>query len=116
MEDQTADLASDGKLDLTSDPEPTSARSEPSLERYNPDPQRDNVRKKIAYWLLVILTFDVVGAFVLLGTQNFLGIKTDDIRTLVELLFTPTVTLLGAVTGFYYATHGNKSGGDHTGK
>lgn len=77
----------------------------PKLESYNPEPGRDNVRKYIAYWLLGILSFIVVACVYLLYNHGAVDLKIEDIRTLVELLFTPVVTLLGAVTGFYYATH-----------
>lgn len=77
----------------------------PTLEKYDPEPARDDVRKTIAYWLLGILSGIVVLAFVLLGAQKWLGTDLEQVRSVAELLFTPVVTLLGAVTGFYYAEH-----------
>ncbi len=75
------------------------------LEKYDPNPGRDDVRKRIAYWLLAIISGIVLVTFVLLAFHQALNLQLADIRSILELVFTPTVTLLGAVTGFYYATH-----------
>lgn len=55
--------------------------------------------------MLGIISAIVLGALVLVAWHERLDLTVDEIRSIVELVFTPSVTLLGAVTGFYYATH-----------
>jgi negative regulator of sigma E activity len=90
-------------------PEP----SEPFSEKpYDPLPERENIRGQIAQWLIWTLV-GVVACVVLtaiLTTVNCLqkdscadqALDLSALRTVVELILTPLVGLVGAVTGFYF--------------
>jgi hypothetical protein len=116
---QPIDLRTVGahKAGATSPPEPEPEQSF-EAKPYDPAPERENVRGRIA--LLLIWTLVGVIAFVVLSAiYSTLGcLKTDDgcskevldlsaLRIIVELVLTPLVGLVGAVTGFYF---GEKTG------
>jgi hypothetical protein len=67
-----------------------------------------NVRARIAYVLLIIFgaTIGMGFASVAAGWGSF-----DTVRTFITPLITAEVSLLGAVMGFYYATHQNEIDG-----
>lgn len=84
---------------------------------YDPIQERENIRGKIAKWLVGTLV-GVVGMVVVIGliTAALCGysgtcaaetVELRAARAIVELILTPLVGLVGAVTGFYY---GEKSG------
>jgi hypothetical protein len=109
-EDESIDLDALEKLDsaaiadlATGGASPPVAR--PTLEDWDPEPGRDIVRKWIAFWLLGILTFVIAAIIGLVCSEQWTHLTTDDVRTISELLFAPVVTLVSAVTGFYYASN-----------
>jgi uncharacterized membrane protein YGL010W len=61
-----------------------------------------SVRAKIAYVLLVIFGATVAGSFLALGAD---WATAGAIKDFVEPVLTAEVGLLGAVMGFYFATH-----------
>jgi hypothetical protein len=85
-------------------------------EKYNLVQARENVRGQIAMWLVwSFVGFIAVAALIGLGTQIGCAVapmwaKSCDaattelktIRALVELILTPLVGLVGAVSGFYF--------------
>lgn len=89
----------------------------PEREPYDPGQDREKVRGRIAEWLVGTLV-GVVTIVVVLGLvlsivcafRDSCSTETEQIaivRTIVELVLTPLVALVGAVTGFYY---GEKAG------
>lgn len=66
-------------------------------------PSREHARRQLAYWLLVLLTILVV-----VGCVGWLAHGTDrDRMQNYAILFSPIVTLLGTVLGFYFSSHDN---------
>ena len=80
----------------------------PSSKPYDPVEFRDHARKWITYWLLALLTIVFVGAFASLFFRD--GKPTfEHLKSLLEILLGPLVTLVSAATGFYFgAQSGNK--------
>lgn len=81
-------------------------------EKYDPAKARENIRGQIAMWLVwSFVGFVALAGLIGLGTQiGCAWTKTCDaattelktIRALVELILTPLVGLVGAVSGFYF--------------
>jgi hypothetical protein len=93
----------DGDLDLTTDPaeqESAAGLSGLHLTPYNPTHDREKKRGLIALSLVAILGLIVVAALVYVFFTT--APDMDAMKTLLELLFTPIVGLVGAVTGFYF--------------
>ncbi|MFJ1259029.1 hypothetical protein [Cupriavidus sp. CuC1] len=101
--------------------EPTAAQSpgplplprpldRPALRDYDPRPHHDTARRRIAYWLLVLLSGLLVAIFACFSGFFFLKPPPtfDQFKTLIELILTPLLTLVSAATGFYFGSH-NKS-------
>jgi hypothetical protein len=87
-------------------------------KRYDPGQDRERTRGKIAERLVWTLIGLIAATFVLLvvniavcsgNTCNATVTNLENVKTIITLLLTPIVGLVGAVTGFYY---GAKSGGD----
>ncbi len=78
-------------------------------DRPSTEEKRESLRGTIAYALLGILAFVVVGSFVTLWFNWGTG---EELDTLLTLLFAPLIGLVGAVTGFYY---GERSGAQSAG-
>jgi hypothetical protein len=125
----TTESSSIKPRDLTEiNPAPSSAPSAsdlvqaPTEEPYNPAPERENVRGTIALllvWTLVVLIALVVVVGIVTAYNCHLKdactAETTDlksIRAVIELVLTPLVGLVGAVTGFYF---GEKSAGGTAG-
>ncbi len=70
---------------------------------YNPRPQEDAARRRIAYSLIALLWTIVVLIFVLIIFKR-LGIQ--EIKEF-GVIISPIVTLVSAATGFYYGTKSN---------
>lgn len=90
---------------------------EPRAVAYDPTQDRETIRGSIATWLVwtlivVIATAVLTGLVTAIGCSQS-GTCSNDIvemksaRVVIELVLTPLVGLVGAVTGFYY---GEKSG------
>jgi hypothetical protein len=67
---------------------------------YDPRPLEDNARRRIAYWLITLLTVTVVWTLCLISTG---AIKISDLKEM-SVFLTPIFTLVSAATGFYYGT------------
>jgi hypothetical protein len=67
---------------------------------------REGLRGAIATWLLAILTLVVIAALIDVSILMFTAQTPtiNDLRTVLEILVTPLVGLIGAVTGFYFGT------------
>jgi hypothetical protein len=86
---------------------------EPFREKpYDPLPARENIRGQIAQWLIWTLV-GVVAAVVITAILTTIGclkasscaqeaLGLPSLRAVVELILTPLVGLVGAVTGFYF--------------
>jgi hypothetical protein len=68
---------------------------------YDPAPLEDIARRRIAYWLLGLLTFICLFSFevVLMWPE-----KLDHVMRLLELILSPVIALVSAATGFYYGS------------
>lgn len=90
-------------LDATvaDDAEPPSLTDLPS-RKYDPDEFRDQARKNITYWLLVLLTLLFAGAFAVLFLVDGGRPTFDHLKALLEILLGPLVALVSAATGFYF--------------
>ena len=67
---------------------------------YDPRPQEDRARRRIAYLLIALLAFMIV---VLPGMLVFDVIPVGEIKEF-GMILGPLVALVSAATGFYYAT------------
>jgi len=67
---------------------------------YDPEPQRELIRGKIALWLLCMLAGVLLLAFI----SMWLKMDTEALRTVLTIIFGPLVTLVSAATGFYYGS------------
>ncbi|MFM0649843.1 hypothetical protein PQR14_36475 [Paraburkholderia bryophila] len=79
----------------------------PALRDYDPRPDHDKARRRIAYWLLALLTILLVATVVGTGAFFFLKPPTstfDQFKSIVELILTPLLTLVSAATGFYFGS------------
>src|SRR5437899_1306250 len=110
--EETRDLTKPG-LEATQGPvrQPGSPGFGVKEETYNLVRARENVRGQIAMWLVwSFVGFVALAGLIGLGTQiGCAWAKCDDaiielktIRALVELILTPLVGLVGAVSGFYF--------------
>jgi hypothetical protein len=72
---------------------------EPETVPYDPEPQRENVRGILAAGLVGLVAFEVVAGF----TALIAGTSAGDLRSLMEVVFSPSVALAGSATGFYFA-------------
>lgn len=89
----------------------------PTAVSYDPTQDRETIRGSIATWLIWTLIV-VIAVAVLTGLVTAIGcsqsgtchpdiVELKTVRVIIELVLTPLVGLVGAVTGFYY---GEKSG------
>lgn len=81
--------------DLPSDPQLLLPDEKP----YNPNRDREWVRSIVAYGILALLSVTVIASFACLAGG---WINKEDLKDLLTIVFGPIITLLGAVTGFYY--------------
>jgi hypothetical protein len=72
---------------------------------YDPQQQLDAVRARLAFSLVGLLTIAITGAFVLILTARTTGVGPDTVKTIIEIVITPIVTLVSAATGFYFGTN-----------
>jgi hypothetical protein len=86
-------------LDLTHDPPPVASLPEPSEKPWNQDEEQERVRGKIALYLLALLAGVVVASFVFMWVNPD---RIDAMKTLLEIVFSPLIALVGAATGFYF--------------
>jgi hypothetical protein len=85
-------------LDLTGDP-PVPPGSALPLERdYDPEPEREKVRGRIAQGLTLAVAVIAIMAFALVAW----GSPTADQLERLQVFFTPVITLCGTALGFYF--------------
>jgi hypothetical protein len=95
-----AQAPADEILELDSPGEPPPPPPQPIETRsYDPAPDRENVRGKIAKWLILLLAGIVAGSFVFLW---FRPTQIDQLKELLALILGPVVALVGAATGYYF--------------
>ena len=75
------------------------------LRDYDPEPVRDQVRGQIALFLIGILALMVALSFLLLYAAPW---HTERLVTLLQILFGPVATLVGAATGYYFGANSSK--------
>jgi hypothetical protein len=71
----------------------------PATVPYDPSPRRESVRGWLAGGLVAIVALEVLATFAALVA----GVDVADLRSLIEVLFPPSVALAGSATGFYFA-------------
>lgn len=89
-------------VDLSEEEAPPST-STPEMATYDPAEDRERVRGRIAQilvWLLVGIVVVSLGAGIGLGLRVEEGIES--LKLVLELVLTPIIGLVGAVTGFYF--------------
>jgi hypothetical protein len=89
-------------VDLSEEEAPPSTSSL-EVATYDPAQDRERVRGRIAQilvWLLVGIVVVSLGAGVWLGLKTEEGIES--LKLVLELVLTPIIGLVGAVTGFYF--------------
>jgi hypothetical protein len=72
----------------------------PAMKIYDPNPERENIRGKIAMQLLWLMGGMMLCILLLLVFGVISGV--DDVLKLIGGLLTPVVGLFGAVMGFYF--------------
>jgi O-antigen/teichoic acid export membrane protein len=95
-------LPSDGILDLTQDPaEPKIVSSGLATVREQPyDPSKD--REKIRGMIALILTICLIAIVLFTLIMILTGVDIEKTKDTLELILSPVVGLVGAVTGFYF--------------
>jgi len=76
-------------------------------------PPIGSVRAKIAYLLILIFAGTIAASFIGLALH---WANVADLRDFVTPFITAEVGVLGAVTGFYFATHEHDTSNEHTHK
>ena len=71
---------------------------------YDPEPDREVIRGKIALRLLWMLAGVLLLAFISIWLSKWLGMDIETLRTVLTIIFGPLVTLVSAATGFYYGS------------
>jgi hypothetical protein len=72
------------------------------------DVDLDRTRKLLALFLLGILAIEILAALV---AVFFATTVTTAMKDMLGLLFTPTIALVGAATGFYFGQSRSTTGG-----
>lgn len=86
------------ELDLTTEPPVTGGQATPRERDYDPEPEREKVRARIAQGLTAaVLTISIL-AFVLVAKG---ALERDEVESL-QIFFTPLITLAGTALGFYF--------------
>ncbi len=99
MDDESADSKpSEEELDLTQDPSLSEIQGAKLLP-YNPAKQRESMRGKLAIFLVALLTIVIFFTGI---AAVFSSVEFEVIKSLLGLIFTPLMALVGTVVGFYY--------------
>lgn len=112
-DEMVRDLTTVGPADAAGE----GARPVVTLETFNKAKEQESIRGKIAKWLVgSFVGFIALVLFAALATQAWCAYRDHcdaeaaelkSLKAVVELLLTPLVGLVGAVSGFYF---GEKSG------
>ncbi len=76
------------------------AKPPTSTYAYDPAPERESIRGRLAIYLLLLLVGVILISFIGLWVLNKEGFE--NLKALLELLLAPIVALVGTVTGFYF--------------
>jgi hypothetical protein len=87
------------ELDLTKTEPPPIGAPQPAFVGQEPIGPREKTRGQVAAVLLGILAFLVAGSFISLW---FDWASSEELDTLLTILFAPIIGLVGAATGFYF--------------
>lgn len=82
--------------------EPPAVEASPRVVDYDPEPARDKVRGQIALYLIYILGGMVIASFLLLYAAPW---HTELLVSVLQILFGPVTTLVGAATGYYFGAN-----------
>ena len=74
------------------------------LADYDPEPVRDLVRGRIALYLISVLAAMVAASFLMLYADPW---HSDKLVTVLQIVFGPVTTLVGAATGYYFGANAN---------
>lgn len=90
----------DRAADYSDEPPVDSRRlSVPETVPYDPEPRRETVRLILAGALVALVVIEVLAGFIAL----MVGTSIDDLRVLLQIVFSPSVALAASATGFYFA-------------
>ena len=90
---------------LTTDSDTESDIDDVFLEEdYNPRPQEDSARRRIAYILLGLLAIVLIWALV---SITLLPDSEERIVKVLEIVLGPIIALVSAATGFYFGSKAN---------
>jgi hypothetical protein len=78
----------------------------PTLEPYDPAPEREQMRGCLAAGLVALLFLIVIGSLAALESR---GPTVRELLDWVAVVLGPVVGLVGAVTGFYFGTKSRDS-------
>lgn len=94
----SGEVPAERTLDLSGE-EPESDRlGRPKDRPYDPEPEREKVRARIAYGLTAFVAIYAAGAFIALATG---WAEIEDLERL-QVYFTPVITLAATALGFYF--------------
>src|SRR4051812_10260471 len=89
---------SKSELDLTGEPPVAGGAATPIERDYDPEPEREVVRARIAQGLTLAVCILAIGSFGLVAADV---LSKDDIEPL-QVFFAPLITLTGTALGFYF--------------
>ena len=72
---------------------------------FDPEPQRERIRGRIAQGLLWMLA----GVMLLAFGSMWTGVDAELLKTVLTIIFGPLVALVSAATGFYYGSRSSSS-------
>ena len=102
------DTTGSNSLDFSGDSTVNDQAPAPQVgDKYDSRPQEDGARRIIAYLLIGLLWFIVIGILILLSLSI---INVDEIKEFGVIL-NPIIALVSAATGFYYGTKSNSTNG-----
>lgn len=79
----------------------------PHVEPYDPEPVRDRYRGVIAFSLIGVLGFTVAVSLFLVYAAPW---HVDKLVTVLQIIFGPVTTLVGAATGYYFGVASGNPG------
>lgn len=80
-------------------------------EAFDPEPKRESMRGWLALSLVIMLIIEICGAFTIILYKPDIF---ENMRTLLEIVFGATVTLVGTALGFYFGEKTATSKGANT--
>jgi hypothetical protein len=72
---------------------------QPKTETYDPAPDREKVRGRMAQWVLLLLVAVVLLSFISIVCN---WTTFDNLKKLLDIFLTPLVGLVSSIIGFYY--------------